>query len=80
MSINNGHRYQRLDKGNMMEEKKRRGGPQKGQKFKKRKEYPLVTCPHCGQSGRGPVMNVWHFAKCRVLRGINLVEQFKGEE
>lgn len=25
----------------------------------------VVTCPHCGFVGNGPVMNRWHFSNCR---------------
>jgi DNA-directed RNA polymerase subunit RPC12/RpoP len=27
-----------------------------------------VTCPHCGKTGRGHAMRLWHFDKCKVLR------------
>ena len=26
---------------------------------------PLVTCPHCGKTGKGSGMHTWHFSKCR---------------
>lgn len=26
---------------------------------------PTVTCPHCGKSSNSPVMNRWHFDKCK---------------
>lgn len=27
----------------------------------------VVTCPHCGHIGNGPVMRRWHFTNCRNI-------------
>lgn len=31
---------------------------------------PLVSCPHCGKSGRGCVMSRWHFDNCKVRANV----------
>lgn len=28
---------------------------------------PIVTCPHCGESGGEPAMKRWHFDKCHLF-------------
>lgn len=33
------------------------------------KQYPIVTCPHCGKSGGKSAMHAWHFDNCRLRGG-----------
>ena len=47
-----------------MEEKKR-GGPKKGQVYKKRKPYTLQICEWCGETGKGNVFLRWHGNRCK---------------
>lgn len=30
------------------------------------KSLPVVQCPHCHKTGKGGVMNYWHFGNCRM--------------
>jgi len=43
----------------------RKGGPQKGQVYKKRRPYEVIICPHCLTEGKGSVMARWHFERCK---------------
>lgn len=51
-------------------------GKNKGKKFPNRKSrdsiiLKIVTCPHCGKSGKSTGMTRWHFDKCKILLSNN---------
>jgi hypothetical protein len=67
----------------MIEETKKgniKGGPRKGQKYRPRKPYEEVECPHCGAGGKGNVMFKWHFDNCKWNPGRLNLNKTSGEE
>jgi NUMOD3 motif len=63
-----------------------RGKPKKIESIKKQQESlkqylkncPVLTCPHCGKSGKHPNFEGYHFDKCSVLTGIKRNQDKKG--
>lgn len=47
--------------------KGKRRSEESKQRYKRAAENrPVLVCPHCNKSGKGPVMRKWHFDKCKA--------------